>query len=647
MYKLIADKLYALIKPRHALIALLLLNILIAICIGNKFGEGWDETIYYRYGERSLEAYIRGIRGLEIIPKRHIFFSNLRYYGPFYAVAGKITTDSLSFVLKHWSYQDIWHLVNFIFFQGALISLYIVAKRFMSPWVAFGIALLFATQPLLFGHAFINPKDIPFMNFFLASVASGLIMVDAQVKKLKSGEVDGSKNEASNISHRQSLTVAVLFGLLVLSIVAKDLISSFIGNLVSFFYYSSPASIWGRLFSIIADRTNHLPVESYIHKAVSSKIEQVTIIMVLFFVTAKLMIGEYRRKQKTGNALKFIYDVELYSIGKILIAGIFLGLTTSIRLLGPFAGLLILGQSFMMAGKKSLPAMVYYFSIAALTTYLTWPFLWDLPTQHFIEAFEVMRNFPFGGAVKFMGDSYAPANLPWTYIPTLITVQLTEPVIILFIIGFISSLSKFIKKPDNYKNMLIIYSWFIIPIGLFIILHSSAYDDFRQFFFVLPPIFILSGMALDIILKFINHRLAGPILTTAIMLPGIIGIFSLHPYQYTYYNSFVGGLPGAAENFDTDYWLTSYREATTFLNANAPIDARVLVWGARYNVEHNAREDLQIYGFSSEDQIKEIYDYAVITTRFDTHLSIFPNAKTVFEVRKNGVLFAVVKKLTE
>jgi hypothetical protein len=637
--KITTDKVYTLIKPWHALAALVILNILIAIWIGNQFGEGWDETIYYLYGEKSLDAYIRGMSGLALIPDKHIFFANLRYYGPFYAVIGKLTTDSLLFALKNWSYEDIWHLVNFSFFQGGLISLYIVAKRFMRPWTAFGIVLLFATQPLIFGHAFINPKDIPFMSFFLASVASGFVLLEAGAKKLETEE------KSFNTNHRFHLIMAVLFGLYVFSIVGKDVISSLIGGMVSFFYYSSPASFFGKIFSLFTDRANQLPVESYIHKAINTKIELILIGGFLFFFVVKWMLDENIWKQNFSSVLQAVYRIDLGFIGKILIAGIILGLTTSIRLLGPFAGLLLMGYALLTMGKKSIPVMICYFSIAALTAYLTWPFLWDSPTYRFIDAFEVMKDFPFEGTVRFMGNYYAPGNLPWTYIPLLISIQITEPIIILSIMGLISSIWSFIKNPGDNKKLLIIYAWFMIPVGLFIILHSSAYDNFRQFFFILPPIFILSGIALDLVCRRINHGVVNLVLVVSLVIPGIMGISSLHPYEYIYYNSFVGGTRGAAENFETDYWLTSYREATFYLNANAPIGAKILVLYAGYNVVHNARKDLLIYGLESGNAIQETYDYAVISTRYNSHISNLPNAEIVYEVRKNGVLLAVVKKL--
>ncbi len=647
MNRPINNKRLSFIKPWHALAALILFNLLIAALIGDNFGAAWDEPSYYLYGERSLDAYIRGLSGLALIPKKHIYFIDLRYYGPFYAVMGKLTTDTLTFVFKSWSYADVWHFVNFSFFQAALISLYSVAKRFMNSWAAFGIVLLFSTQPLLFGHAFINPKDIPFMTFFLASIACGFIMVESFARKNRTIDSASTELQTSNLVVRYNLVVAILFGLFVFSIVGKDVIAAPIGWAVSFVYYSPPDSIWGRLFSMFANRADQLPVESYIHKAVNSKIEQILIVGALILITVNKIISEYKQNSRDFFS-NFYCQIDLQLIFKILMAGVVLGLATSIRLSAPFAGLLILGYSLLTSGRKSLPSMIYYFSIAALITYLTWPFLWDKPTYRFIESFQVMRSFPFNGAVRFMGDNYASSNLPWTYIPILVSIQLTEPVIILGLIGFFISLWKSIKSPSEGRKFLVIYSWLIVPVALQIILHSSAYDNFRQFLFILPPIFILAGMALETILERIHHGLINITLSILFLAPGLIGIISLHPYQYIYYNRFIGGLRGASNNFETDYWLTSYREAVVYLNENAPTGASILAWGASSNVADNAREDLLVdlivWDFSSDD-IPEVYDYGVITTRFDNHLFLFPNAETVYEVRKDGVLLSVVKKL--
>lgn len=44
------------LKPYHALVALLLINLCLALLIGNDYGQTWDEPSFYLYGERSYEA---------------------------------------------------------------------------------------------------------------------------------------------------------------------------------------------------------------------------------------------------------------------------------------------------------------------------------------------------------------------------------------------------------------------------------------------------------------------------------------------------------------------------------------------------------------------------------------------------------------
>ena len=41
----------------------------------------------------------------------------------------------------------------------------------------------------------------------------------------------------------------------------------------------------------------------------------------------------------------------------------------------------------------------------------------------------------------------------------------------------------------------------------------------------------------------------------------------LHPYEYLYYNSLVGGLEGASRRYDLDYWFGSMPEAINHLEA--------------------------------------------------------------------------------
>ena len=630
------QKIISTLKPWHLLIALILINLSLSFFIGNDFGQAWDEPSYYLYGERSYEAYTLGLSGQPLIPERHIYFIDLRYYGPFYTAVGWKIANSLTSILKAWAYPDVWHLVNFGFFQISLIALYGLAKRFLNEWTSIGVVLLFSTQPLLFGHAFINPKDIPFMTFFLVSLALGLMLADG-IEKHHASQTDLEPAPPPKSFSQLRLFTAILFALFVLTIVSKDVIASAIGWAVSSIYDAPPESFAGQIFSMLADQSSRLPVESYIHKAVAAHLDRWLIGIIFIGMTARTLF--FGRENLTA-----LPKPNLPLLFSVLTAGALLGLTTSIRLLGPFAGLLAAGYILVTSGKKSLPHLIYYFSIAAIITYLAWPFLWDQPTYHFIESLQVMGDFPFTGEVRFMGDNHAPANLPWTYIPILVSIQITEPVVLLSWLGFIALLFKYLKDKSIAPKNTILLFWLIAPVALQILLGASVYDNFRQFLFVLPPMFILAGMGWEALAERVKKQTGRVALFLLCAVPGVVGCVSLHPYQYIYYNSFVGGINGAEGNFETDYWLTSYRETTEYLNENAPANGRILAWGAGYNVRDFSRDDITVFDFNSEDELVGSFDYAVITTRFDNHLNLFKDAEVVYEVRKNGVLLAMVKK---
>src|SRR4030095_2679929 len=74
---------------------------------------------------------------------------------------------------------DLWHFSYFITFQLTGLCLYWLTKRWFNEWTAWGILILFSTQPLLLGHAFINPKDIPFMFLLTLSVVLGFRLADS------------------------------------------------------------------------------------------------------------------------------------------------------------------------------------------------------------------------------------------------------------------------------------------------------------------------------------------------------------------------------------------------------------------------------------------------------------------------------------
>ena len=622
------------IKPFHTLLALVVLNLIIAGLVGSQYGQTWDEPSFYIYGERSYEAYTLGLAGKPLTPERHIFFLDLRYYGPFYSALGWKIVNMLEPFMKGWGYMDIWHLVNSVFFQFALISMFFLAKRFVRPWTAFFVVLFFSAQPLLFGHAFINPKDMPFLTFFLASVTAGLYLVDAVQAR------DASlKADPSNPFPAFSLILAVLFGLYAFTYLGGDIIYSGISRVITAMYHAPADSGMGRVFSLLAGSDSRLPVENYIHKAFAAHLERLALYLLTILAVGRKLYLEYSIRRR----FDFKPQVDTRYWGLLLFAGIILGWATSIRLLAPFAGLLVAIYAVTIKGRNAIPTLIVYGAIAGIVSVLTWPFLWDSPSFHFLEAIKVMRDFPYNAEVRFMGDNITPSNLPWYYVIFLVCVQLTEPALILAIIGLAAGF----YWRENMKQQFILIAWFLVPLGLQILLRSNVYDNFRQFLFVLPPLFVLAGIGFERFSAVLKTPVLKIALAVLCLLPGIIGIVRLHPYQYIYYNSLIGGVSGANEEYELDYWLTSYREAGSYINERAAPNANILAWGSGYN---GAREDLDVYSFTSDEDIEGsslTFEYAVISTRFSSNLWVFPDAPVVYEVRKGGALLAVVKQLTK
>ena len=155
-------------KPIFLLLAI---NILIGVFVFRSYGYSWDEPLFYDYGDALGYAY----------SPREWFSGNFDLERSFGSSGDDHKTRGPAYLLLARGPVSVvetlgldkasaWHLTNFLFFQIGVYFLYRLASRWMNPSAAFAAAALFSWQPVLWGHAFINPKDPPFLVFFLASV---------------------------------------------------------------------------------------------------------------------------------------------------------------------------------------------------------------------------------------------------------------------------------------------------------------------------------------------------------------------------------------------------------------------------------------------------------------------------------------------
>jgi hypothetical protein len=321
-------------------------------------------------------------------------------------------------------------------------------------------------------------------------------------------------------------------------------------------------------------------------------------------------------------------------------AGILLGATTSIRVLGPFAGLIVAGYAFWRLGRHALIPVAMYALIAAVAMYLTWPYLWPNPLGHLMESVRVMSEYPWNGQVLFDGSMYKSTAIPRSYLPVLLGIQLTEPVWFLFAIGLAIAVYGSLRQSIASRVLLILaFVWFLLPFLSFVATRSPLYDNFRQVFFILPPVFLLAGLAL----QKIRHPILQAAVIGLLVLPGIIDSVNLHPYEYIYYNRFIGGVQGAFRKYELDYWGTSYREAAEHLNRVAAANDTVWVEGPAHLLQLYARPDLKIYSTYEAARVDH-YDYVVALSRYNLDLTSYPEAPIIDRIERDGAILTVIKK---
>jgi hypothetical protein len=177
-----------------------------------------------------------------------------------------------------------------------------------------------------------------------------------------------------------------------------------------------------------------------------------------------------------------------------------------------------------------------------------------------------------------------------------------------------------------------------------------VYNNFRQFLFVVPPLFVFAGLALQALWNRLKRRgiLFIP-LVLLMLLPGLYWDWQLHPYQYIYYNSLAGGVAGAYRVYDTDYWNSAYREALDYVNRVAPKGAFVYFWSNKWVAAPYARPDLHLKLLANTYDpgypLNTNMDYAVITTKDNADQFYFPDSKEIYTVQRGGAILAVVKQV--
>lgn len=273
----------------------------------------------------------------------------------------------------------------------------------------------------------------------------------------------------------------------------------------------------------------------------------------------------------------------------IALCGIGIGLAIGARVLGGFAiANALLPLPFIVAIRSRATGLrnalsecgsfLLPFIPAAILAYLlmglVWPWSVVSPLNPF-RAVEYFSNFfekPW--RELFDGQLIPVIDMPRSYVPTLLAVQLPELMLALGLCGTAGAIFAIASKADSNTAaagrraaLLATALAVLLPVLVTVATRPAMYNGVRHFIFVLPPLAALGGLTAAQIADRLAHY--GRTAACAGVLTMLIGIASpaldmtrLHPYEYTDYNHLAGGPPLARQNYMLDYWGLSLTQAS-------------------------------------------------------------------------------------
>jgi hypothetical protein len=513
------------VKKHTPLVLLVLVNLIVGLLILPGYGEAMDELMQRQYGERTVRVFASLLNdGMAVVKERPRQGS----HGPAFiatVVALKEFFLPQGTILQRLQFS---HFLYFLIFQVGVISLYFLARRWMGTAAAFGTALLFSTQPLLVGHAFINPKDTVLMSLMIADVVLGLRLLD--------------REEVSFQSNGRWL---------------QDGIRSFL--------------------------------RQFLH-----------------------------------------WDIWL--------AGILLGFSSAVRIVALLVGAILLGHLLVTRKWRLLQRLLAYGLIALIFTFLLWPYLWADPLGRLAEVLRNSAYYPDIHLTLFRGKVVEASQTPRSYLPVLMPIQLTETALLLILVGAFALLKKI-----RWDLLTLFMIWFVLPVLGIVGIRMNLYNNFRQVFFILPPLFLIAGLGLEWLLILVRRPILQGVILFLIVLPGLYGNIALYPYQYVYYNQLAGGLRGAYRRYELDYWNLAFREAQAYINQHAEENADIYAGDAKQTAQTFARPDLIFNALGGRKSDWDQYDYVIVTTAQNADEE-YAGLPTVFTVEREGVPLVYVKK---
>lgn len=295
----------------------------------------------------------------------------------------------------------------------------------------------------------------------------------------------------------------------------------------------------------------------------------------------------------------------------------------------------------------------YWFAVLCLSWAImlpAWPFGMESPIANPITTLFSSGAFEWPHTVLFRGEHVQATDLPWFYLPFMLGAKLPEYLVVLSTIGSVFLLGRVLQRGKVQGLPRSVFAAFFFatfaPLTYAVVANVTSYDGIRHVLFAVPSLAVVSAFGLTMLLKRLHTRpVFGSLVGLAVAISFIAVLrtmVGLHPNQYVYYNRFVGGLSGAAGQFETDYWGNSYAEALRLLAARLErkrSPTRVPI----YTCKGAVLADYYTAPYFERVKSPQEARYFIANTRWGCDRSI--RASTIINVSREGVPLTLVKRL--
>ncbi len=358
-------------------------------------------------------------------------------------------------------------------------------------------------------------------------------------------------------------------------------------------------------------------------------------------------------KTPKGEIKLGINQITLYT----LLYGIMIGLVTGRRIGGCFLLLFVFIAHSLTSfgGGGVLRNIMRFWSLYLLmaiawmiTTTIIYPGSWSNPVGWFIDTLTYFSKHPWNNTVLFEGQHIRAHNLPWYYLPKWLLITIPEVFQVAFLSGLCLIFYKYNRLTSTQRAcvILVILQIFFLPV-IAIVKGSTMYDGMRHFLFILPGIAAISATALTWgyqKIKKVAVRVFAIGTLLVFIIPIIIDMIDLHPYEYIYFNRVFGGLKSAYRRYETEYWGLSMREGMEWINQHAGDSSLVVSSSPLSSSKPFADFGINVISieeFSQKDSPYPFYYIAIPRWDFQNK---FPECDIAYQVVRQGVPLTIVKK---